>query len=447
MTVLLYMLMNRRMFQVRQLNKSSHPTKFEKREATIMKRLISFGVAIFFLFCGTVSAGEQVSTETLDTLKRGAKKLFEGGGIGLGPEKLWRITPGFKYSTMYHSNINREPHNNQDHDIIMQFVPSVGLSRIGSKFGVLSDYEMNYQLFLRDSDQTSFNHRFKTKTWYESERLKLKLSENFGWAKTFATTEQSERRTVISNDVSPEAIYHLGSKVSISSIYQNYLFHYKDTVLEDNSYIRNDIGGRVYYHVTNKTDLFLQGSVIFTDYYQSSEEKFDSQGYGIYGGAIGEVTDKTVVNLKTGFESRDYDNGSINSFDNWVGELGLRYSLTAKTDATLLAKRGIEESIYGNTGWYSFNKVALGFVYQLTHNIVAELTGGYQHNRYPRETMEGPILKKRRDHTITAEYKVKWEPIQNVALAAGYVYGTRIANFDEFDYIEHSVEASTALKF
>ncbi len=411
-----------------------------------MKKLLSLGMVLFLSFCGTLSAGEEISAVTRDTVG-GKKKWFDGGGIGLGPEKLWRISPGFKYSTLYDSNVNREPHTKQDHDIIMQFIPSIALSRIGSKFGILSDYEMNYQLFLRDSDQTSFNHRFNTKAWYESERLKVKLHESFGWVKTYATTEQTERRIVIFNKVNPEVSYRVTSKVSVSSIYENSIFHYKDTVLEENSYIRNDIGGRVYYHVTDKTDLFLQGSSIFTDYYQTESESFDSHGYGIYVGVIGEVTDKTIVNLKTGFESRDYDNGTINSFDNWVGELGLRHSLTAKSDVTLIAKRGIEESIYRNTGWYGFNKFSLHYDYQVTHNIAAQIIGGFQHNGYPRQTFEGPIRRKRKDKIITAEAKLKWEPISNVILAGGYTYGTRICNFDEFDYIEHAIEASTSLKF
>jgi len=409
-----------------------------------MKKTISLAIGLFLFFNGTLLAGEGPSAEVSETLSQDKKndKLYDG--IGLGPEKLWRISPGFEHSTVFDSNVNREPRDHANHDVIMHFIPSVALSRIGSNFGILSDYEMDYQLYLRDSDQSSFNHRLNHKMWYKSDRLTAKVSEKFGWVKTYATTEQSERRTVIFNELNPEVIYRLTSKTSASAIYRNYLFHYKDSILRANSYVQNDIGGRVYYHATAKTDLFVQGSAIFTDYYESGP--FDSNGFGIYGGAIGEVTDKILLTLKTGFEGREYDNKSINSFYNWVGEGALRYRLTSKTDATLMAKRGIEESVYQNTGWYEFNRVGLNFQYHVTHNIIAELGGSFQNNQYPRETAEGLVLKKRKDNLAIAETKLIWEPLHNLSLGLGYTLSNRISNFDEYDYIDHMAEASVSYK-
>jgi hypothetical protein len=409
-----------------------------------MKRTISLAMGFFLFVTSTLLAGEGPSAEVSETLSQDKTKDKLYDGIGLGPEKLWRISPGLEYSTVFDSNVNRERRESADHDVIMHFTPSIALSRIGSNFGILSDYEMDYQLYLRDSDQSSFNHRLNHKMWYKSDRLTAKVSEKFGWVKTYASSEQSERRSVIFNDVNPEVIYHLTSKTSASAIYRNYIFHYKDSVLRSSSYVQNDIGGRLYYHATPKTDLFVQGSAILTDYYEGGA--FDSGGFGVYGGAIGEVTDKILLTLKTGFEGREYDNKTINPFYNWVGEAALRYRLTSKTDATLLAKRGIEESVYQNTGWYEFNNVGLNLQYHVRPNIVAQLGGSFQNNQYPRETSEGLVTKKRGDNIAIAETKLLWEPLNHLSLGLGYTFSNRISNFDEYDYIDHLAEASVSYK-
>lgn len=416
------------------------------KEIQAMKKVINIAFALLFAMSTVAMAGEGPSQDARDTIKQDQQKRGDAGdGIGLGPEKLWRVSPGFKYSTAYDSNVNREPRGSEDHDIIMNFIPSIGLSRIGSKFGIVSDYEMKYKLYFLDSDQNGFDHIFNHSMWYESDKMTAKVKESFGYVKTYATSEQSERRTILFNDINPELIYNLTSKFSVSGLYQNYLLSYRDSQLKENSYIKQDFGGRVYYHATAKTDLFVQGSGIVTDYYNSG--LYDARGFGVYGGAIGKVTDKTTLFLKTGFEGREYQNDAINSFYNWVGELGARYSLTSKTDATLLVKRGIEESVYQNTGWYSFDKVNLNLGYHATTTITAELGGGFQNNRYPRQTLEGISLRKRNDSIVLGSSKLIWEPIHDFELAVGYIFSKRFSNFNEFDYIDHLVEASTSFKF
>ena len=144
----------------------------------------------------------------------------------MGPGKQWRVSPAFKFATVYDSNVNREPSGQRDESVIFNIIPSVSLTRVGSKYGVLADYEMNYQAYTKDSSQQNgFNNRISDTMWYTGEKLTAKVYEGFGYMKTYATSEQSQRRTFVYNDANPEIIYNLTPKVSISSIYRNYFFH------------------------------------------------------------------------------------------------------------------------------------------------------------------------------------------------------------------------------
>jgi len=184
-------------------------------------------------------------------------------------------------------------------------------------------------------------------------------------------------------------------KFSVAGLYSNHLTHYTDSTLNDNSYNMNDFSGRIYYHVTPKVDVYVNGTGSFTNYYKS--DLFDSQGFSVDAGLVGKLTDKLVLNVQAGYKGRDYDDDSINTYKNIVTEGVLKYDLTSKTDVFIRGKRGIEESVYATTGWYQSDLVSAGFDYHVTPYIHTKFSGSFQANNYPRETTEGPDTKKRKD--------------------------------------------------
>jgi len=414
-----------------------------------MKKFLSVLLSLTFLFsAGNLFADEKTSTQVKDALEKESDSAYKGDGFGVGPNKLWRISPAYKQSVVYDSNINREPGEGSDQDIIFQFSPSVEISRIGDKFGVEAEYEMTYEAFVRDTDQNAFNHNVNLKTWYDSERLDVKIGERFGTGKTFASSEVADRTRVIFNDVNSEVIYKLTEKVSVSALYRNYYFEYLDSIVALNSYVQHEFGGRVYYHVTDKTDVYVQGSAIVTDYYRTS--LFNSDGYGIYAGATGRFTSRLVLDVKAGFEGRNYERNDINSYDNFVGEGGFRYTLTPKTDLILLAKRGIEESVFRAVGYYEYDKISLGGVTKFTERISFNYNAGWQYNRYPSETLEGlpqSDLRKRKDALLTVDTGLNWQPWRNVNVGVKYTFGDRDSNLNSFDYTFHRTEANASVKF
>lgn len=414
--------------------------------------LISIGVSILFLsvavFClgaPKAAAKETLSSRVTDFLEGGETGEGEEGWFGFGPDKLWRVRSGVEVRTRYDSNVNREPSGKTDSDFIFGFRPSIEVSRIGTLFGLQSDYALIYEQYLKDHRQSGFSHQWGIQSWYAGENLSVKFGNSFKFAKAYATSEQNERRTVLVNEVYPEIAYRLGQKFSLSAIYNNSIFHYAESILTDNSYTSSEYGGRLYYHTTPKLDIYVQGSATTVDYYHSG--LFDSRGYGVYIGTYGKLTERIRLNLETGFLSRDYEDGRINAYRNWVWEGIVNYRLTSKMDLSLQLKRNVQESVYQRTGWYEPHRLGLNLAYHATRHVTLEGGGNFQGNRYSRETPEGDLLKKRKDYLMQTFASVQWTPFRHFALSVRYGFDFRESNFNVFDYTEQSVECTAGYHF
>lgn len=421
-----------------------------------MKKISCFTFVFIFIVSQSAFSDEFLNLPPQKSLSPAdSRKLSSGAGgfgqagsdlIGFGSDKTWQIHPGFDFQTTYDSNIHREPPGQRDDDIILRYIPSIDVTRQGTELEILAGYQMSFEEFLREPEESGFNHIAKSSIKYHKHRLKTTLDETFSWLKAYAGSEQSERRTVMINDVSPEITYRITPKFSLASIYQNYFFQYKDSALRENSYDINDIGGRIYYHVTPKLDFYVHGSGNIVNYFNS--DLLDSHGFSILVGSKGKMTKKLEVNMATGYKGQRYDSSSINSFDGWVVKGDIRYRLTPKINATVTAKREREESVYRNVGFYRSNAVGLSLSYKVTSRINIILDSAIENNAYPSETREGTRTKKRNDTVVTSGVKLKWRPTRYLTLSVGYGFRERASNFDNlFDYVDNTLDTSVACKF
>lgn len=370
---------------------------------------------------------------------------FGNDVVGFGADNRWRIRPGFEFRTIYDSNVNQEPPHRRDEDIIFSYRPSVDLVRIGNRLEVNGGYEMNFEEYLRNPDQSAFNHAAKANVQFKGERLKVNVSDKFSLSNAYATSEQSERRRFVTNDVRPEVAYRLTPKVSIAALYENYILHYKESAVREDSYTLHDFGGRIYYHATPKLDFYLHGSGTVIDYYRA--ELLDSNGFSTLVGAVGRATSKLLIDLQTGFRGHYYDDSAINSFNGWVAQGVVQYKITPKLNGSLILKREKQESVYRNVGWYEANMLGARFNYRLASRIVLEMDSSIQSNSYPRETTEGTRTKKRDDFISSAGAKIKWNPVRHLIFSVGYDFRERASNFDNlFDYVDHVLESSVSYK-
>ena len=392
------------------------------------------------------------SPEELSALPPASWRRFDllnkatGGTVGFGSDAEWQISPGFKFSTLYDSNINREPPGKRDEEIISAYSPLVEINRYGTRFGAEGSYELRFEEFLRDTSQSSFNHIAGAQLRFTGTRLRAFVDERFQWVKTYATSEQSERRTIMIQDVNPHFDYRLTPKFSVGALYRNLVFDYKESVLDDRSYLVHEMGGRVYYHMRPKLDLYVQGSGLITDYYRSAIG--DSKGFSVVAGSTGRLTKKVLLDVKTGFKGERYGDSTINPFNNWVLQGTVHYRLTAKTNIFLSAVRDKQESVYRNAYWYEGNRLGLDVNHRLTPRISVAVGSSIQRNRYSRETTEGGLTKRRGDYILKAGAGFNWRLSRHFSVSVAYDMRRRFSNFDNtFDYVSNAVDASVSYKF
>ena len=389
-------------------------------------------------------------SEPSPTVQSGVSPLSPGsllgGTAGSGSDRVWRIKPGFKFDSSFDTNINRERPGRRDEDIILTYAPSIKVMRHGTRVGVEGNYTFAFQQFLRDSDQSHFDHTFDGRIKYTGNRLNATLGGNSAFVETYASSEQSERRSLWINGVSPEIAYRLTPKLSASALYRNHYFDYRDVTFSDLSYWSHDTGGRIYYHATPKLDFYTEGVWTVIDYWRSGV--YDADGFSATGGAVGRMTPKLVVDLGAGFKGHFYDNSTINSYKDWIVLGSLGYRLSPKIDLSLYGKRDKNESVYRNVGWFRSHELGLGITYRMPYRTTFGISGSIQNNRYSRETTEGPDTKKRSDFIYAGGSSLSWSPIEYVSLAVGYGIRKRTTNFDDlFGYLAHSFDGSVSCSF
>jgi hypothetical protein len=415
---------------------------------TPRKKTVLFLAVLVVLSSGVAIAAnsDRPFGASLDAIDQWLNKE-PGYNLGLGPLADWKVTPGFSYKTAYDSNIYREPNGYRNDDVIMKYAPSLEVARETQAFKMKSKYEMEFEEYLEHpEDNNSFNHRWENSLKLSRERLSFKADDKTGYVKTFASSEQTERERIIYNYLDTELAYKLTDKYSVSAIYRNNLLGYISSAMKQFSSDQHLFGGRTYYHVTPKFDLYFQGLADFVHYYRNGS--YNSKGFTLNLGSRGVLAEKLRMSIETGFKARDYHNTDVKDYYNWTVEGILEYLMTKKLTLRVRGLRDIEPSVYENVGYYNIFLIGFDLIFKLTEKMKVNAGGGYQNNRYPKSTPVGDgSVRKRDDDFASATVGYTWEPYQTVALNVGYTFTIRDSNFNNFDYNDHYVESSLALKF
>lgn len=411
-----------------------HPTKLTAI-AIFAILMTTSGVPLF--------ADEAISDEVRDVVLKSDSK--DWAGIGLGPDNAWRLRPGFEFRSAWDSNVFRETAGNRNEEIIFDYAPQIAIKRQGTRFSVYSDYELTYESYFRNENQSNFQHRTNNEVKFTGERLNVTASDRFAYLNGHASSELTDLNKFSTNDIHAEAIYKLTPKVSVSALFNNNLLHFLEDSLQAFSYSHYQYGGRVYYHITEKTDVYVQGSGHVTDYYESN--LYDSGGADVLAGARGKLTEKIGFDVNTGYKGQDYEPDYVDDYHAWVFEGALKYDITQRSSFSATILKDVQESTYQNVGYYEVLGGDLAYHYQVTPLLESVLTVGYQDNDYPTETTQGTETKERNDDITSTGLRFIYGPFHNVSIEAGYSFRTRQSNFENFEYVDHYLDSILSYKF
>lgn len=389
---------------------------------------------------------EDLEASASDAAEAGQKDAARGWTFGDG----WNLGTSIRLTQTYDTNINLERKGYENDEIYFGIAPTLRLQRTAAEGWVDLAYTPSYNPYLDRDEQSHFGHSFDTNIRLDRNRARLLIRDNFRRSHERASSEQEERRDLRQNTFSPELIYRLTDKVSVSGIYQNTLLQYVQSGLRRNSYMTHEPGGRVYYKLTDKTDIFIDARAIVTDYFNSG--LYDSDGFRVAGGVQGRLTDKIRLKFLGGHKTRKYENPSLDSWRGFFVEGTAVYDWTDKTTLHLSVKRDINESLVLNNPFYEYYRAELGFDHQLFAKISLRGSIGYQKNEYPKIFTVGSVIPnvsgERADDIGTARLGVNWKPYDSWNLGVDYGFECRDSSLDSFfNYIDHSVTTSAEYSF
>ena len=268
---------------------------------------------------------------------------------------------------------------------------------------------------------------------YEADRLSLRLRT--GTAKTFfilgdtysetrREDNASQSRLDEERNIAYGNIKHILSEktaLGLRGFYQTVHFRESEPMYVDPiDYDEAQIGGRLYYRITAKTDIFAE--------YAVGQVKLDDDDVpGDYGdadyqqvsvGINGQVTEKTTTYGSVGYQHRTFE-GDIDDVDRWTAGIGAQSAFTQRLRGGCDLVAGITPSV--TTAGHSVTTTRVSpylsrdFIYDY---FTATISGAYERARYYTEDGR----RDESDDYWEAGALLDWHPLKQMTIGVGYVH-------------------------
>jgi hypothetical protein len=360
-----------------------------------------------------------------------------------------RLTPFLSERFEYESNVFQVPSHSKD-DLIIKTIPGFLLEYGSGANWASLGYRAEILTFLSLTNQDAVHHIFLGQFHYEFARLALDLRNNFVKTTDPPNTELTGRIESTTNTLTPEVVYRLTERFSLSGN-ASWIHVRFPTIpqLDREEYL---VGASVYWKLLPKTDLRLKynyGSKQF-----ESDTIRDVTRHVIEATVRGELTAKLSSTFRIGFEDRQptRDNPSLKGYRGLIAGGDWTYRPTDRLTLTLLTDRAVHESIFANAFYYVQTMATLvaaqAFGPKITVN--ARVTGGV--NEY---SVKSPVdlnnpagRNKFRTDTIIGWGAGVFYDIQPW-LRAGldFVHIDRDSNFNLFSFKDDKVAATVTLQY
>lgn len=191
-----------------------------------------------------------------------------------------------------------------------------------------------------------------------------------------------------------------------------------------------DVEGRVGYDFSSSVQGFVSGSYNIRDYRLAVDDNGfnrDSQGYGVYGGVIVELTGTISAEAYVGYRHQTYDDAQFDDVGGVGGGLNVIWAPTKLTTVTFTGERTVEETTQSSGSGFFNTRFGVTVDHELRRNLIISLGGEYRHREY-----EGIA---RSDDNWRGTARVEYLLSRQFRLRAGYGYNTRSSTVlgDNFD--------------
>jgi len=356
-----------------------------------------------------------------------------GYSFPLGPIT---VRPHFGIWAGYDDNVYLDEGEEVD-DVFITLAPGLMLIYGNPSHNYVSvNYTLELPRYIDESDANYESHHLSTDLHYESAKHTYHLADRFMKTEV-KDVEIGERVEKTQNVLSADIERILSSKTSIGIQGLHEIHDYTRDAYID--YYEYRAGGRFYYRITPKTDIFADigygwvdldplssGSITesmgLPDNYSSSYGDAEYQEASL--GARGKITKKTVMTGRVGFHRREFDD-DIETIDDWIASLDMLTRFSSRFQGGFEVSRRLFPwlTVPGNT---SVSTTLNPYIrYQLWRNRIS-LSGSVAYSMVEFYDAEGEL--DREDEYWEYVGIIDWKSSKHITLGVGYAYSEQETN-------------------
>jgi polysaccharide biosynthesis protein VpsM len=370
------------------------------------------------------------------------------GNIQLGP---FRILTSLELALEYDDNILLTRDNKID-DLIWIISPGILIEIPAKSYALRLGYRADILEYTENSEFNTVHHNALFDAQYNFPwNLSVRLSDRFVITDDFAgfpVPEQTVLTKRTENTLETGANYVLRERYSFDGSFRWFLVRYDDRQFQNDDRDDYTVSGTFFYRILPKTSVLGAVDYTWIRYDQAVSSRLnDSEGWRFWLGLKGDLTAKTTILVKAGWEWKNYDNPIQRDWDGLVAEGNIIWKYREPSQVRLFGGRANVESTFEGQPYYVSNYAGAEVRHFLGERLTltARALGGV--NDYPYNTVTPEKTAKRSDTFIEAGVSLRYQVRKWLALELGYNFLDLNSNFDEFDYTDNRVKASVILTY
>ena len=367
-------------------------------------------------------------------------------GLQLGP---LRLLPTLELAMEYDDNILLTKDDKLD-DLIWHIMPGIAIELPSRRYAIRLGYQADILRYTDNTDLDTVHHLALADARVDSTiGLGFRLTNRFLITDDFAgvpVPELTVREERWENTLDVGAAYTLRERFTFDVNYRWFMVDYKDDP-EFNEFDRDDhtITGTLFYRVLPKTSVLgeVDYNIVRYDIPAVAADR-DSDAWRFKVGVKGDVTAKTTLLFKVGWEWRDYDNPGREDWDGLILEGNAIWKYREPSEVRLFAGRMNVESLVEGTNYYITNYVGIEVRHHLRERLILRVHGLGGVNDYPTDPTTNT---ERTDTFFEAGVSLRYQMRRWVAFELGYNYLILDSNESQFDYADNRIRASVLLSY
>ena len=348
---------------------------------------------------------------------------------------IFEVHPSFKTAVRHDDNIFLAP-SAEEEDWIFTQTPAVEAHVKAGDHHFQAGYAAEIANFADNGEENSVNHLAFGQMDLLFNDLSFMASHGFEDTTSRHFTETSARDDLQINATNVSARYDRPKWAAEGGYVHNDLNHTK--VLFDSSDFTEDIftllGG---YKIAPKTLLLVEGDIGMVDYDREVDNS-DQDYFQVFGGMRGELTPKSTLTAKLGYQGRDVDDlagvGAQKDFGGFVADVDLQYQPRKETAFDLVYYRTVRNSTFETNNWFRQDKVSVGLRQRFLRKWIFNPVFSWQQHSYPDAATRAGVTKDREDDFLQVETGLRYEIQDWLSTGVAYNFRERNSNLDVFDY-------------